>query len=172
MDCSMPRPPCPSPSPGACSNSCPLSWWCHPTISSSVIPFSYYLQSSQHQGLFKWVSSLHQVSKVLELQLQHQSLQWIYRTAYFRIDWLISLQSKGVLRVFNITVQKYQFFSCLGFFMVQLSLPGMTTGKTIALIKWTFVGQVISLLFNMLFRFFIPFLKNILNIIYCKRKLG
>ena len=56
--------------------------------------------------------------------------------------------------------------------MVQLSLPGMTTGKTIALIKWTFVGQVISLLFNMLFRFFIPFLKNILNIIYCKRKLG
>ena len=60
------RPPCPSPSSGACSSSCPLSRWCHPTISSSVIPFSSCLQSFLHQGLFKWVSSLHQVAKVLE----------------------------------------------------------------------------------------------------------
>ena len=63
---------CPSPTPGACSSSCSLSWWCHPTISSSVVPFSSCLQSSQHQGLFQWVSSLHQVAKVLELQLMLQ----------------------------------------------------------------------------------------------------
>ena len=53
------RLPCPSPSPRACSNSCPLSRWCHPTILSSVIPFNL----SQHQGLFWWVSSSHQVAK-------------------------------------------------------------------------------------------------------------
>ena len=54
---------------------CPLSRWCHPTISSSVIPFSSCPQS-QHQGLFKWVSSSHQVANILEFQLQHQSFQW------------------------------------------------------------------------------------------------
>ena len=53
------RLPCPSPNPGAYSNSCPSSRWCHPSISSSVIPFSSCLQISQHQGLFQWVSSLH-----------------------------------------------------------------------------------------------------------------
>ena len=72
------RPPCPSPTPGVYSNSCPLSRWCHPAISSSVAPFSSRL--SQYQGLFKWVSSLHQVAKVLEFQLQHQSFQRIFRT--------------------------------------------------------------------------------------------
>jgi len=60
------RPPCPSPTPGVFSNSCPLSQWCYPTISSSVIPFSSCLNFSQHQGLFKWVSSLPQKAKVLE----------------------------------------------------------------------------------------------------------
>ena len=60
------RLPCPSPTPRAYSNSCSLSWWCHPTISSSVIPFSSRFQSFQHQGLFQWVSSSHQVAKVLE----------------------------------------------------------------------------------------------------------
>ena len=64
----------------ACSDSCSSSWWCHPVISSSVVPFSSHLQSSQHQGLFKWVSSSHQVAKGLKLQLQHQSFQWIFRT--------------------------------------------------------------------------------------------
>ena len=76
------RLPCPSPAPGACSNSYPLSRWCHPTISSSVIPFSSCLHLSQHQGLFQWVSSFHQVAKVLEFQLQHQSFQWIFRTDF------------------------------------------------------------------------------------------
>ena len=64
------RLPCLSLSHRACSNSCLLNWWCHPTISSSVVPFSFYLQT-QHQGLFQWVSSLHHVVKVLELQFQH-----------------------------------------------------------------------------------------------------
>ena len=74
------RPPCPSPTPGVYSNSCALSQWCHPTISSSVVPSPPALNLSQHQDLFKWVSSSHQVVKILEFQLQHHSFQWIPRT--------------------------------------------------------------------------------------------
>ena len=66
-------PPCPSPTPGVHPNPCPLSQWCHPTISSSVIPFSSCLQSFP-------ASESDWNSKVLELQLQHQSFQWIFRT--------------------------------------------------------------------------------------------
>ena len=73
------RPPCPSLTPRAYSNSCPLSQWCLPTVSSPSPPtFSPF----QHQGLFKWVSSSHQMAKVLEFQLQHQSFQWIFRTGF------------------------------------------------------------------------------------------
>ena len=79
---------CPSPTPGACSNSGPSSQWWHPTISSSVIPLSSCLQSLTASGSFLWVSSSHQVAKVLEFQLQHQSLQWIFRTDFLK-DWLI-----------------------------------------------------------------------------------
>ena len=68
------RPLCPSPTPGVYQNSCLLSRWCHSTFSYSVVPFS------QHESLFKWVSSSHQVAKVLEFQLQHQSFQWTLRT--------------------------------------------------------------------------------------------
>ena len=74
------RPPCPSPTPRVYSNSCPLSRWSHPAISFSVIPFSSHFNLSQHQDLFKWVSFPHQVAKVLEFQLQHQSFQWAPRT--------------------------------------------------------------------------------------------
>ena len=74
------RPPCPSPTPGIYPNSCPLSWWCHPTISSSVVHSPPAFNLSQHQGLFKWVSPSHQVAKVLEFQLQHQSFRWTLRT--------------------------------------------------------------------------------------------
>ena len=77
------RLPCPSPTPGACSNLCPSSWWCHPTISSSVISCPPAFHLSQHQGLFQEVSYSHQVAKLLEFQLQYQSFQWI-----FRIDFL------------------------------------------------------------------------------------
>ena len=76
------RPPCPSPTPGVCSNSCPLSQWCHPTISSSVVPFSSHLQSFPASGSFPMNRSLHQVARVLEFQLQHQSFQWIFRTDF------------------------------------------------------------------------------------------
>ena len=62
------------------SDSCPLSWWCHTTISSSFVPFSSCPQS--FRSIFQWVSSSHQVAKVLEFQLQHQSFQWIFRTNF------------------------------------------------------------------------------------------
>ena len=73
------RPPCLSPTPGVYPNSCPLSRWCHLTISSRVLPFSCP-HLSQHQGLFKWVNSSQQVAKLLEFQLQHPSYQWTSRT--------------------------------------------------------------------------------------------
>ena len=71
------RPPCPSPTPGVHPNPCPLSRWCHPTISSSVVPFSSCPQSCPASGSFPMS---HQVAKALEFQLQHQSLQWTPRT--------------------------------------------------------------------------------------------
>ena len=86
--------PCPSPSPGVCSHSCPLSRWCHPTISSSALPFSSCLQSFPAQVLFQWVASLPQVAKLLELELRHQSFQWI-----FRVDFLGG--SDGKAPVYN-----------------------------------------------------------------------
>ena len=76
------RLPCPSPCPRVYSKSCPLSWWCHLTISSSAIPFSSCLQSFSASGSFQWAGSLHQVAKVLELQLQCQSFQWIFRVDF------------------------------------------------------------------------------------------
>ena len=80
----------------------------HPLSAPSPPAFNL----SQRQGLFKWVSSSHQVAKVLEFQLQHQSFQWYSGLISFRIDSWISLLSKGLSRVFsNTTVQKHQFFS-------------------------------------------------------------
>ena len=76
------RPPGPSPTPGVYSNSGSSSRWCHPTTSSSVVPFSSCLQSFPASGVFQWVSSSHQVGKVLEFQLQHQSFQWIFKTDF------------------------------------------------------------------------------------------
>ena len=76
------KPLCPLPTLGVYSNSSPLSRWCHAAISSSVVPFSSYLNLAQHQGLFQWVSSLYQVAKVMEFQHQHQSFQWIFRTDF------------------------------------------------------------------------------------------
>ena len=72
---------CPSPTPGACSNSCPSSQWCHPTIFPLSTPFPPAFSLSQPRGLFQWVSSLHQLAKVLELQ--HLSFQWIFRTDWY-----------------------------------------------------------------------------------------
>ena len=98
--------------PGVYSNSCPLSRWCHPTVSSSVVPFSSRLQSFPASGSSQWGGSSHQMVKVSEFQLQHQSFQWIFRTD-FPLGWTgwISLQSRGLSRVFsNTTVQKKKSF--------------------------------------------------------------
>ena len=79
----------------------------HSLLSPSPPAFSL----SQHQSLFQWVSFLHQVAKVLEFQLQHHSFQWIFRTDFFRMDWLDLLAVQGISRVSsNTTVQKHQFF--------------------------------------------------------------
>ena len=150
------RPPCPSPTPGVYSNSRPLSWWCHPTISSS--PSAPAFNLSQHQGLFKWVSFLHQVAKVLEFQLQHQSFQWIFRTDFL---WdLLAVQGtlKSLLQHHS---SKASTLQCTSFFIVQLSHPNMTTGKTIALTGRTFDDKVMSLLFNMLSRLAILSLQGV-----------
>ena len=92
------RPPCPSPGPGVYSNSCPLSQQCHPTISSSVIPSPPAFNFSQHQALFKWLHSLHQVAKILEFQLQHQSSNKYSGLISFRMDWLDLLAVQGTLK--------------------------------------------------------------------------
>ena len=117
------------------------------------------LNLSQHQGLFQWVSSSHEVAKVLEFQLQHQSYQWTPRTVSFRIDWLDFLAAQGTLKsLLQHHSSKALILWRSDFFIVQLSHPYMTTGKTIALTRRTFVGKVMSLLFNMLSRLVITFL--------------
>ena len=152
------RLPCPSLSPGACSNSCSLSWWCHPTISSSVIPFSSALNLSQYQGLFQWVGSSHQVVKVLQLQLQHQSSNEYSELISFRIDLFDLLAVQGTLKsLLQYHSLKASIIQCLVFFIVQFSHLYMTTGKTIALTTWIFISKM-SLLLNMLSRFVIAFL--------------
>ena len=105
------RPPCPSPTPGVYSNSCPLSQWCHPTISSSVVPFSSHLQSFPESGSFpmsQFFASRGQSTgvsastSILPMNTQDWSLGWT--------GW-ISLLSEGLSKVFsNTTVQKNQFF--------------------------------------------------------------
>ena len=153
------RTPCPSPTPRVYLNSCPLSRWCHPTISSSVVPFLSHLNLSQHQGLFWWVSSSHQVAKVLEFQLQHQSLQWIFRTGFLYDGLVGSLAVQGTLkRILQHRSSKASILRHSAFFIVQLSHPYMTSGKNVALTRWTFVGKVMSLLFNMLPSLVIAFL--------------
>ena len=106
------RLPCPSSTPGVYSNSCPLSRWCHPTISSSVISFSSAFNLSQHQGLFQQLGSLHPVGKVLELQFSTRPSNEYSGWFPLEITGLVSLLSKGLSRVFSsTTVQKHQFFS-------------------------------------------------------------
>ena len=161
------RPPCPSPTPGVYSNSCPLSWWCHPAISSFVVPFSSCLQSLPASGSFPTSQLSHEVAKVLEFQLQHQSFQWILPSPSprrsgpisFRMDWLDLLAVQGTLKsLLQHHSSKASIFRCSAFFTDQLSHPYLTTGKTTALTRRTFVGKVMSLLFNMLSRLVITFL--------------
>ena len=141
--------PCRWPTPRTYSNSFPLSQWCHPIISSSVIPFSSF-NLSQHQGLFNWVSSFHQVAKVLEFQLNISPFNEYAGLISLRMDSL-DLTVKGTLKsLLQHHSSKTSVFQHSVFSIAQLSHPYMTTGKTIALTRWTFVGKVISLHFNML----------------------
>ena len=104
----------------------------HPLSSPSPPIFNL----SQHQGPFKWVSSSHQVAKVLELQLQHQSFQWIFRTDFFRMNWLDLLDVQGMLKsLLQYHNSKAPIFHHSAFFIVQLSHLYMTTAKTTALTR-------------------------------------
>ena len=82
------RLPCPSLSPGACSNSCPLSRWCHPVVSSTVIPFSSCPQSFPTSGSFSVSQVFASSGQVLEVQLQHPSFQWLFRIDFLQ-GWLL-----------------------------------------------------------------------------------
>ena len=107
------RPPCPSPTPGVYSNSCPLSWWCHPTISSSVIPFSSHLRSFPASGSFQMSQFFTSGGQSIGVSASASVLP-VNIQDWFPLGWTdwISLQSKGLSRVFsNTTVQKHQFFS-------------------------------------------------------------
>ena len=117
------RLPCPSPSPGVCSNS--SSQWCHLTISSSVVPFSSCVQFFSSIRLFSWVGSSHQVAKVLELQLHHQSFHWFPSG----LTGLISLLSKRLSSLLQHHSLKASILQCSAIFIIQLSHPYMTTGK-------------------------------------------
>ena len=122
----------------------------HPLLPPSPPAFN----RSQHQGIFKSVSSSYQGAKLLEFQLQHQSFQW------FPLGWTgwISLLSKGLSRVFsNTTVQKHQFF-CAQLLYSQAHTSIHDDWKKHSLTRWIFVGKLMSLLFNTLFRLFITFL--------------
>ena len=139
------RPPYPSLIPGVYSNSSPLSWWCHPTISSSVIPFSSCPQSFPTSGSFQ-DSTLHirwptywSFSFNISPSNEHPGL------ISFRMDWLDLLAVQGTLK--SLTQLKSISSSVLSFLYVQLSHPYITTGKTIALTKQIFVDKVMSLLF-------------------------
>ena len=118
----------------------------HPLSSPSPLA----LNPSQHQDLFQWLNSSNEVDKVLEFQHQHQSFQRIFWTDLFRIDCLDLLAVQGTLKsLLQHHSSKASILWRWAFFTVQLSHPYMTTGKTIALTRWTFVGKVISLLLNM-----------------------
>ena len=153
------RLPCPSPSPGACSNSYSLCQWCHPTISYSVTLFSSCPQSFPvfFQDLFQWASSLHQVAKVLEFQFcpsNEYSGVISYRNDCF--DFLVAERTLKSLLQYHSSKATILWLSA--FFMIQQTHPYMTTGKTITLTIQTLIGKVMSLLFNMLSRFVTAFL--------------
>ena len=141
------KPPYPSPAPRVYSNSCPLSQWCHPTTLSSVIPF-FHLQSFPASGSFP-VSQLFTSGG----QSWHFSFRISPSNEYsglisFRIDWLDLLTIQGTLKsLLQHHRSKASILRHSAFFIVQLSHPYMTTGKIIVLIRWTFVGKVMSLFF-------------------------
>jgi len=142
------RLPCPSPTPGAYSNSRPSSHWCHPTISSSVIPFSSCPQSFQAWGFFSNESTLHmRWPKYWSFSFSISPSNEYSGLISFRVDWMNLLAVQGTLKsLLQHHSSKASNLRCSAFFSVQLSHPHMTTGKTIALTRQTFVGKIMSLL--------------------------
>ena len=153
------RAPCPSLMPRVYSNSCPLSWWCHPTISSSVVPFSSRLQSFPASGSFQWVSSLYQVTISIGASASALVLPMNIQDS-FPLGWLVGSPSCPRDSQESSPTPQFKSISSLvlSFLYSPLSHAYMTTGKTIALTRQAFVGKVMTLLFNMLSRFVITFL--------------
>ena len=153
------RPPCPSPTPGVYPNSCQSSQWCHPTISSSVVPLlpppiprSIRAFSNESTLCMRW-PKYRSFSFSNSPSNEHPGL------ISFRMDWLDVLAVQGTLKsLLQHHSSKPSILRRSAFFTVQLSYPYMTTGKTTALSRWTFVGKVMSLLFNMLSRLVRTFL--------------
>ena len=138
------RPPCPSPTPRACSNTCPPSGWCHPTISTSVIPFSSCLQSFPASGsspmtqFFTWGGQ--SIGASASASVLPKNIQGCFP---LRLTSLISSQSKGLLKsLLQHHSSKASVLRCSAFFIVQLSHSCMTTRKAITLTRWTFVDKV------------------------------
>ena len=139
------RLPYSSPSPGACSNSCPLSKLCYPNIFYSVISFSACLQSFPASGSF--LKNQLYISAGQSIEASASALPIKIDDSFpLELIGLISWQSKELSRVFSNMISSL----CSAFFMIQCSHPYMTTGKTIALTRWTIVGKIMSLLFTML----------------------
>ena len=155
------RPLCPSSTPGVYSNSGPSSRWCHPTISSSVVPFSSCLPSIFPSiRVFSNESALHiRWSKYWSFSFNISPSNEYSGLISFRMDWLDLLAVQGTLKsLLQHHSLKASILLHSAFFIVQFSHPYMTTGKTIALTRRTFVGKVMSLLLNMLSRLVITFL--------------
>ena len=152
------RLPCPSLSHSTCSNSCPLSWWCHPTTSSPATPFSSCPQSFLASGSFP----MSQLFASGDQSIGASALVlWMNIKGWFPLEFTgsISLLPKGPSRLFSSTRGwKQQFFSAQPSLWSNSHIHTWLLDKTIALIIWTFVGKVMSLLFNMLTRFVIAFL--------------
>ena len=143
------RPACPSPTPRVHPKPCPSSRWCHPTISSSVVPFSSPLQSSPASGCFPVSQFFASGGLSIRVSASASSSNEYSGLISFRIDWLDFLAVQGTLKsLLQHHSSKASILRHSAFFTVQLSHPCMITGKTIALTRQTFVGKVMSLLFN------------------------
>ena len=153
------RLPCPSPTPRVHSNSRPSSRYAIQPSHPLLLPSPPAFNLSEHQGLFQWVSSLHQVTKVLDFQLNISPSNEYSGLISFRMDWLDLLAIQGNLKsLLQYHSLKASIFQWSAYFIVQLSHLYMTSGKTITLTRWTFVGKVMSLLFNVLSRLLITFI--------------
>ena len=133
------RPPCPSPAPRVYPNSCPLSLWCNPTISSSVIPFSSCPQSFPASGSFPMSQLSASGGQSIAFQLQISPSNEYPGLISFRMDWLDLLAVQGTLKsLLQHHSSKASILRCSAFFIVQFSHPYRTTGKTIALTRRTY----------------------------------